>query len=138
MTDQTQATSTHTHRGQCHCGAVSFRFQAFEKLDVLDCNCSICAMSGFRHVIIPHTDFDLRSGGQTLIEYRFNTGTARHLFCGLCGIKSFYQPRSHPHAWSVNLNCIAGGAEKIGKVTQFDGQNWEENIDSLKDQNPRT
>jgi hypothetical protein len=121
----TQTQEMTIHRGQCHCGAVSYRFQAPETLDVLDCNCSICTMTSYRHVIIPHTDFTLRSGGQTLIEYRFNTGTARHLFCGLCGIKSFYQPRSHPNAWSVNLNCIAGGADKIGKVTDFDGKNWE-------------
>ena len=111
------------HRGGCHCGAVSFRFQAPEMLDVLDCNCSICALTGHRHVIVPHTDFELRSGGQDLVEYRFNTGTAIHLFCGTCGMKSFYQPRSHPDAWSVNFNCVRDA--RLGKAKPFDGRNWE-------------
>jgi len=119
------------HRGQCHCGAVSFRFTAPEVLDVLDCNCSICAMVGFRHVIISHADFNLRSGGQDLVEYRFNTGKARHLFCGLCGVKSFYQPRSHPDCWSVNLNCIAPSSFTVGEVTAFDGRNWEASIGDI-------
>ena len=119
------------HQGGCHCGTVRFRFTAPRALDVLDCNCSICAMTGFRHVIIPHTDFDLRSGGQDLVEYRFGTGTARHLFCGRCGVKSFYQPRSHPEAWSVNLRCVKEGTWEVGEVREFDGQYWEQAREAL-------
>ena len=120
------------HAGGCHCGAVQFRFTALHALDVLDCNCSICAMTGFRHVIVPHESFTLRSGGQDLVEYRFNTKTARHLFCGVCGVKSFYQPRSHPEAWSVNLNCIAPGTWELGEMQAFDGANWEAAAQKLK------
>ena len=78
-------------------------------------------MTGFRHVIVPHGDFELLSG--KLREYRFNTGQARHLFCAVCGVKSFYQPRSHPEAWSVNLRCVEGA--EVGEVRRFDGRNWE-------------
>ena len=46
------------------------------------------------------------SGGEGLTSYRFGTGAANHLFCAVCGVKSFYQPRSHPEAWSVNLNAL--------------------------------
>ena len=113
------------HQGGCHCGAVRFRFTAGRALDVLDCNCSVCTMTGFRHVIVPHIDFDLRSGGQDLVQYRFGTETARHLFCGRCGVKSFYQPRSHPGAWSVNLRCVDRGTWEVGEVRAFDGRNWE-------------
>ena len=86
-------------------------------------------MQGFRHVIVPHADFDLRGGGQDLVAYRFNTGPAIHLFCGTCGVKSFYQPRSHPEAWSVNFNCVEGAV--AGDVVAFDGQNWDANVGSL-------
>ena len=120
MSDETQ------WEGGCHCGAVRFKFSAPAALPVIACNCSICAMTGFRHVIVPHADFMLRSGGQDLVEYRFNTRTARHLFCGNCGVKSFYQPRSHPDAWSVNFNCVDGAV--AGEVTDFDGRNWEASI----------
>ena len=123
MSGTEEVQRTIEHNGGCHCGAVAYRFRAPERLDVLDCNCSICAMTGFRHVIVPHADFDLRTGGQDLIEYRFNTGKAVHLFCLTCGVKSFYQPRSHPDAWSVNFNCVTDA--RLGEVRAFDGRNWE-------------
>jgi hypothetical protein len=82
-------------------------------------------MTGFRHLIVPHSDFRLLSGGELLSSYRFGTGAAEHLFCSNCGVKSFYQPRSHPHAWSVNLNTLDGTGTLRISVRQFDGRNWE-------------
>lgn len=88
----------------------------------LDCNCSICAATGFLHIIVPHNDFVLESGGEALTSYRFGTGAANHLFCSVCGIKSFYQPRSHPEAWSVNAHCLDQPVEL--KIERFDGRDW--------------
>jgi len=83
-------------------------------------------MTGFRHLMVPHADFRLLSGEESLTSYRFGTGTAEHLFCSVCGVKSFYQPRSHPDAWSVNLNALdAPGALRV-TVKRFDGRNWEQ------------
>ena len=48
-----------THRGGCHCGAVRFEVDAPARLLVHDCNCSICAMSGFQHLIVPGSRFRL-------------------------------------------------------------------------------
>ena len=79
-------------------------------------------MTGFLHVIVPHEDFTLRSGGDALTSYRFGTGAAEHLFCSHCGVKSFYQPRSHPHAWSVNANCLDD--PPILAIEPFDGRHW--------------
>ena len=87
--------------GGCHCRAVRFEAEVPRRIEVLDCNCSICAMTGFRHLIVPDEDFRLVSGSEALTSYRFGTGAAEHLFCSVCGIKSFYRPRSHPEAWSV-------------------------------------
>jgi hypothetical protein len=98
---------------------------------VLDCNCSICAATGFKHLIVPHSDFTLLSGSEALVSYRFGTGTAEHLFCGTCGVKSFYQPRSHPDAWSVNLNAIDDISGLVITVTAFDGRNWEQSRAAL-------
>ena len=92
--------------GGCHCKAVRFEAEVPEAVEVLDCNCSICAATGFRHLIVPHGDFRLLSGEEALTSYRFGTGAANHLFCATCGVKSFYQPRSHPEAWSVNFNAL--------------------------------
>jgi hypothetical protein len=95
-----------THRGGCHCGAVAFEVEAPAHVVVSECNCSICRMSGFLHLIVPRTRFRLLRGADALTEYRFNTGTARHLFCRRCGVKSFYVPRSNPDGYSVNLRCL--------------------------------
>lgn len=115
-----------THSGGCHCGAVRFEFRAPAKVLVQRCNCSICAMTGYEHLIVPAADFTLLSGGARLQSYSFNTGTARHLFCEICGIKSFYVPRSNPDGYSISLRCVATGTIAEVVYEDFDGQNWEQ------------
>ena len=90
----------------------------------LDCNCSICRSTGFLHIIVPHQQLVLESGAGKLTSYRFGTGAAEHLFCSICGVKSFYQPRSHPDAWSINAHCLDEPTELA--VEPFDGANWEQ------------
>jgi hypothetical protein len=109
-----------THRGGCHCRRVRFEVDAPAVLDALDCNCSICRMTGFLHLIVPAARFRLLDGEDTLTEYRFNTGAARHLFCRHCGVKAFYVPRSHPDGFSVNVRCIDAGTIEDVTITLFD------------------
>ncbi len=110
--------------GGCHCRAVRFAARLPDPpVPALDCNCSICVMTGYLHLIVPHAHFDLLVGRAALTGYRFGGGTAEHLFCARCGVKSFYQPRSHPEAWSVNAHCL--DVSIALDVTQFDGRNWE-------------
>ncbi|HYE29173.1 MAG TPA: GFA family protein [Allosphingosinicella sp.] len=111
--------------GGCHCRTVRFEAHVPREVQVLDCNCSICAMTGFRHLIVPHEYFRLLTGGEALTHYRFGTGAADHLFCSICGVKSFYQPRSHPEAWSLNLNALDDTSELSVTIRNFDGRNWE-------------
>ena len=92
--------------GGCHCGAVRFEIEVAPRPLLQECTCSICRMTGFVHLIVPASRFRLLGGGEALVEYRFNTGVARHLFCRPCGVKSFYVPRSHPHGYSVNARCL--------------------------------
>lgn len=111
--------------GGCHCGAVRFEAELPDpRPAALNCNCSVCRMTGFLHLVVPHDRFDLVTGREALSSYRFGTGTAEHLFCRHCGIKSFYQPRSHPDSWSVNANCLDEPVELV--IEQFDGRNWEQ------------
>jgi hypothetical protein len=77
-------------------------------------------------MIVPRDRFTLISGGECLSEYKFNTGTAKHLFCKFCGIKSFYIPRSHPDGVSVNARCLDPGTVQGIEIKHFDGQNWEQ------------
>lgn len=111
--------------GGCHCGAVRFEAELPGVVEAQDCNCSICARSGFVHVIVPESRFRLVSGADRLTTYTFNTGTARHLFCSICGIKSFYRPRSNPDGWSVNARCLDETEDLEIRIAPFDGRNWE-------------
>ncbi len=120
-----------TYQGGCHCGAVRLEVKAPEDFSAVSCNCSICAMTGFLHLIVPASDFKLLQGKDALITYSFNTHTARHYFCRTCGVKSFYVPRSNPDGFSVNIRCLDGMADRRADEA-FDGQNWEENAARLK------
>ncbi|HYI49207.1 MAG TPA: GFA family protein [Allosphingosinicella sp.] len=113
-------------QGGCHCKKVRFEAEVPGVVRVLDCNCSICAATGFRHLIVLHGDFRLLCGGDALTSYRFGSGAAEHLFCATCGVKSFYQPRSHPEAWSVNFNALDDSSALEVVATAFDGRNWEQ------------
>ena len=80
-------------------------------------------MSGFLHLIVPASRFRLLAGADDLIEYSFNTGTAKHRFCRHCGIKSFYIPRSHPDGIDVNVRCLDAGTVVALRVMPFDDAN---------------
>ncbi len=109
-----------THRGGCHCRRVRFEIDAPATIEALDCNCSMCRMTGFLHLVVPASRFRLLSGDADLTEYRFNTGTARHLFCRHCGVKSFYVPRSHPDGYSINVRCLDPGTILATTIVPFD------------------
>jgi hypothetical protein len=113
------------HRGGCHCGDVKFEVRAPADLDVLECNCSMCARSAYLHLIVSARDFRLLVGADALTDYRFGTRTARHLFCRRCGVKSFYVPRSHPDGYSINARCLDPATIASMRIRPFDGRHWE-------------
>jgi hypothetical protein len=113
-------------KGGWHCGAVRFEVLAPDRIEVMECNCSICRLTGYLHLIVPKNRFRLLAGGDKLTAYSFNTGTAKHLFCSMCGVKSFYLPRSHPDGYSVNARCLDDGAVRDMHIASFDGRHWEE------------
>ena len=119
-------------RGGCHCGAVAFEVLMPSEVEAVDCNCSICAKTGFVHYVVPKNRFRLLSGADKITTYEFNTRTAKHTFCSVCGIKSFYVPRSHPDGYSVNLRCLEPNAVRVVNLQPFDGQHWEQHAATLK------
>jgi hypothetical protein len=92
---------------------------------VLDCNCSICTLTGFLHLIVPRSRFRLLRGEDALTDYRFGTGVAVHRFCRYCGIKSFYIPRSHPDGIDVNVRCLDRSMISEVRVSLFDDNERE-------------
>lgn len=114
-----------THRGGCHCGCVQFEVMAPEELKVILCNCSICSMTAYLHLLVPQSQFSLLTGWEAIQIYKFNTKVAKHYFCKRCGIKSFYVPRSHPEGYSINARCLEPETIKRIQISNFDGKNWE-------------
>jgi hypothetical protein len=113
------------HTGGCHCGLVRFEVLAPAVIEVTECNCSICSKSGYLHLIVPAAQFTLLQGTEHLTEYTFNTGAAKHVFCAVCGIKSFYVPRSHPDGFSVNARCLDAGTVTGMTIKPFNGLEWD-------------
>lgn len=116
------------HSGGCHCGRVRYQVLAPARLQVTECNCSICSKSGYLHLIVPAERFTLLSGREALQSYSFNTHTAKHLFCTTCGVKSFYVPRSHPDGYSVNARCLDPGSVEEMIIKPFNGRAWEQEL----------
>jgi hypothetical protein len=119
------------HAGGCHCGGVRFEVALPDEVEAQTCNCSVCAKTGFVHIIVPESRFRIVKGAERLSEYTFNTRVARHLFCAECGVKSFYRPRSNPDGWSVNARCLDDLDGVQLHVQAFDGLNWEANASTL-------
>jgi hypothetical protein len=112
--------------GGCHCGAVRFEVLAPDEIEVKECNCSICRKSGYLHLIVGKQRFRLTQGQDKLTTYSFNTGTAKHRFCSVCAVKSFYVPRSKPDGYSVNVRCLDDGQVRATSIGLFDGEHWEQ------------
>jgi hypothetical protein len=117
--------------GGCHCGKIRFR-ATVRDFRMSECNCSLCSMKGYLHVIVPKEDFELLSGSESLTTYRFNTKVAAHHFCRTCGVHSFYVPRSHPDGFSLNARCLEGIDVDWFERAPFDGRHWEESIHTLR------
>lgn len=118
-------------QGGCHCGAIRFQV-IIDRWKVQDCNCSICRKKGFLHLIVPAENFTLLQGQEFLSIYTFNTGIAQHSFCQICGIHSFYRPRSHPQGIDVNIRCLDRDLTKEFEIEFFDGANWEANVSKIQ------
>ena len=93
----------------CHCKTVRFEVRLSEGLDsARRCTCSFCRMRGAVAVTAGQGGIRIVSGEDSLREYRFNTGTAKHYFCSVCGIYTHHQRRSDPREFGVNAACIEG------------------------------
>ncbi|KAL6200693.1 hypothetical protein ACLB2K_030474 [Fragaria x ananassa] len=114
------------HDGGCHCKNVRWRVQAPAKVVAWSCNCSNCSMRGNTNFIVPSERFELLGNSeQFLTTYSFGTHTAKHTFCKVCGITSFYYPRSNPDGVAITYKCVDPGTLTYVEVKYFDGKNWE-------------
>lgn len=94
-----------TRRGSCHCGAIPFEIDT-DFPELTTCDCSICSRKNAVMVKVHESAFRLLEGNSALREYRFHTMTARHFFCGTCGIYPFHRKRVTPDYVGINVFCL--------------------------------
>jgi hypothetical protein len=112
------------YTGSCHCGAVRYTVEADLSEPVMDCNCSMCGRTGTLLSFVPIDKFTLEQGSDSLTDYQFNKHRIHHLFCKVCGIKSFARgtgPGGKEMA-AVNVRCLAGVDPSKLEVKHFDGK----------------
>jgi len=96
-----------TKRGNCHCGAVIFEVELQNGLEKLRrCNCSLCRRKGAVMASVPLTRLKVIKGADKLTLYQWNTRTAKHYFCSVCGIYTHHQRRSAPNEYAFNVACL--------------------------------
>lgn len=116
---------TDTHTLSCHCGAVKMRVRLTDGLATARrCTCSFCRMQGAVAVSAPLDGIEILQGADHLTLYQFNTRTAKHYFCRVCGIKTHHQRRSDPTQYGINLACLTGHSPfDLAEVPVSDGIN---------------
>ncbi len=96
-------------RASCHCGAVTLEVEPSEPLaHARRCNCSFCRRRGAATVSVPVGRLRVIHGADALTLYRWNTMTAEHWFCSICGIYTHHRRRSNPEEYGVNLGTLEG------------------------------
>lgn len=105
------------HRASCHCGAVVLELSLPNGIEnPRRCDCSICRRKGAMVGSVPLAGIKILKGEDALKLYEFNTKTAKHYFCSICGIYTHHQRRSNPHEYGYNIGCLEG-------VNPFDLEN---------------
>ena len=84
----------------------------------------MCRRRGAIVASVPLADLDIVAGDDKLSLYQFNTHTAKHFFCSVCGIYTHHQRRSNPTQYGFNVACLEGvNPFELDEVPVYDGVN---------------
>lgn len=113
--------NTMTHKGSCHCGAVTFEIDT-PTTPAVRCNCSLCRRKGIL-MTPPFLEGNLRivTGRDELVVYQFNSRVAQHFFCRHCGVATFNKTRKDPLYWRANIGCFADADLYALETSVLDG-----------------
>ncbi len=113
------------HKLNCHCGAVEIELHLPNGLEnPRRCNCSMCRRRGAIVASVMLADLKIIKGEDKLNLYQFNTKTAKHFFCSVCGIYTHHQRRSNPTQYGFNVACLEGvNPFELENIPVLDGVN---------------
>lgn len=110
------------YQGSCQCGAVKYSVDLDLEKPVTACNCSMCGRTGTLLTFVQPDSFKLEQGEDSLTDYQFGRKSIHHLFCKVCGVKSFARgtgPKGPMVA--VNARCLDGVDVSKLKINNYDG-----------------
>lgn len=117
------------YRARCHCGAVELRVTLSNGItDARRCTCSFCKRRGAANVSVPLDGLTIVKGQECLTLYQFNTHTAEHYFCSVCGNYTHHRRRSNPNEYGVNLGALDGI-----NPADYEPIRWEDGINHPSD-----
>lgn len=113
------------HKASCHCGAVQLELTLPNGLEKpRRCDCSMCRRRGAIVASVTLDRLKILQGQEKLTLYQFNTITAKHYFCSVCGIYTHHQRRSNPNEFGFNVACLEGvNPFELQNVPVMDGVN---------------
>jgi hypothetical protein len=113
------------HKATCHCGSVELELTLPNGIEnPRRCDCSICRRKGAIVASVPLSGIRIVKGNDVLKLYQFNTMTAKHYFCSVCGIYTHHQRRSNPEQYGYNVGCLEGvNPFDLKEVPTSDGVN---------------
>jgi hypothetical protein len=117
--------TVHSYEGQCHCGAVRFRFRSEAITEGRRCNCSICVRKGavMSARYYQPDELEIVQGRDRLSLYRFGDNLVNHWFCGHCGVYPFHDGvGDYEGRYRVNLGCVEGVDTFDLEVKLIDGR----------------
>lgn len=114
--------SAETRIGKCHCGEIEFEVTLDNGIEnIRRCNCSLCNRKGAAVAGVPLENLKVIKGADTIKLYQWNTNTAKHYFCGTCGIYTHHQRRSNPNEFGFNIGCLDIDISNVGDIPTGDG-----------------
>lgn len=113
------------HKATCHCGAIELELTLPRGVEKpRRCDCSFCRRRGAIAASISLDNLKVVKGLELLSTYQFNTKSAQHYFCSICGIYTHHKRRSDPTEYGFNLGCLDGvNPFDLGNVPTTDGVN---------------
>ncbi|UPQ89779.1 GFA family protein [Vibrio sinaloensis] len=113
------------HIATCHCESVKLELALPNGIEKpRRCDCSICRRKGAIVASVKLDGIRILEGEHLLTLYQFNTKTAKHYFCSVCGIYTHHQRRSCPDEYGYNVGCLVGvNPFDLGEIVTHDGVN---------------
>ena len=110
-------------KGCCHCGAVEFELSSDKLNGMRRCDCSLCRKKGAIMATAPLAELRGTKSEGRLSLYQWNTKTAKHYLCSICGIYTHHQRCSNPEEFGFNVACIEGiNVAELESVERTDGK----------------